>query len=111
MLAIGGHQPQLLLFGAADPVAVQLVEPHLAARLAAMADLPLPQLVRDGTEQLLRLSQLEGQLLEQLFGAAVSAAAAPRPVPAAGVAVAGKRCHLDCCSLLTGWQLKLSTVC
>ena len=44
-----------------------------------MASLPLPQLVREGTEQLLRLSQLEGQLLEQLFGAA----AAARPAAAA----------------------------
>eukprot|EP00878_Enallax_costatus_P027744 GHUV01029894.1.p1 GENE.GHUV01029894.1~~GHUV01029894.1.p1 ORF type:complete len:320 (+),score=112.30 GHUV01029894.1:396-1355(+) len=49
-------------------IRLQLVEPRLTARLSSLASQPLPQLVRSGTEQLLRLSQLEGQLLEQLFG-------------------------------------------
>jgi hypothetical protein len=55
---------------------MQLVEPHLSAKLNSLTGLPLPSLVRAGTEQLLRTSQLEGQLLEQLFGTAAAAAAA-----------------------------------
>jgi hypothetical protein len=54
---------------------MQLVELHLSAKLNSLTSLPLPGLVRAGTEQLLRTSQLEGQLLEQLFGTAAAAAA------------------------------------
>eukprot|EP00879_Flechtneria_rotunda_P017545 GHRR01018394.1.p1 GENE.GHRR01018394.1~~GHRR01018394.1.p1 ORF type:complete len:715 (+),score=305.59 GHRR01018394.1:627-2771(+) len=50
----------------------QLVQPHFQSRLSSLSGLPLPQFVRAATEQLLRLSQLEGQLMEQLFGAAAS---------------------------------------
>lgn len=57
---------------------VQLVEPHLSAKLASLTGLPLPGLVRAGTEQLLRTSQLEGQLLEQLFGTAAAVGSAAR---------------------------------
>ncbi|WIA18992.1 hypothetical protein OEZ85_003659 [Tetradesmus obliquus] len=56
----------------------QLVEPHLSAKLASLTGLPLPGLVRAGTEQLLRTSQLEGQLLEQLFGTAAAVGSAAR---------------------------------
>lgn len=58
---------------------MQLVQPHLSAKLNSFTGLPLPGLVRAGTEQLLRTSQLEGQLLEQLFGTAAAAAAAAGP--------------------------------
>jgi hypothetical protein len=58
---------------------MQLVEPHLSAKLNSLTGLPLPGLVRAGTEQLLRTSQLEGQLLEQLFGTAAAAAGSAGP--------------------------------
>lgn len=67
---------------------LQLVEPRLSARLASLVSLPLPQLVRAGTEQLLRMSQLEGQLLEQLFGTSAGVIARPQQMagaPAPGV--------------------------
>jgi hypothetical protein len=46
----------------------QLVSPYVAAKLAALGQAPLPQLVREGAEQLLRVGQLEAQLMEQFFG-------------------------------------------
>lgn len=61
---------------------MQVIAPHLQARLDGLSGLPLPQLVRGAAEQVLRTSQLEGQLLEQLFGTAVTA---QRPPQAYGV--------------------------
>lgn len=66
---------------------VQVIAPHLQARLDGLSGLPLPQLVRGAAEQVLRTSQLEGQLLEQLFGIAVTA---QRPPQAYGVQTQGE---------------------
>jgi hypothetical protein len=52
----------------------QVLSPYLSARLDSLSGLELPQLVRAASEQVLRASQLEGQLLEQLFGTAATAA-------------------------------------
>lgn len=67
---------------------MQLVEPRFSARLAGLGPLPLPQLVRAGTEQLMRLSQLEGQLLEQLFGSSAGVIARPQQLGGTGGAPA-----------------------
>lgn len=69
---------------------LQLVEPRLSSRLASLGPLALPDLVRAGTEQLLRLSQLEGQLLEQLFGPSGGVVARTPPVGVVGAPVQGE---------------------
>jgi hypothetical protein len=66
---------------------VQVIAPHLSARLESLSGQQLPQLVRGAAEQVLRTSQLEGQLLEQLFGTAVTA---QRPPQAYGVQTQGE---------------------
>jgi hypothetical protein len=66
---------------------VQVIAPHLSARLESLSGQELPQLVRGAAEQVLRTSQLEGQLLEQLFGTAVTA---QRPPQAYGVQTQGE---------------------
>jgi hypothetical protein len=65
----------------------QVIAPHLSARLDSLSGMPLPQLVRGAAEQVLRSSQLEGQLVEQLFGSAVTA---QRPPQAYGVQTQGR---------------------
>jgi len=66
-----------------------VIAPHLSARLDSLSGMPLPQLVRAASEQVLRTSQLEGQLMEHLFGTAVTA---QRPPTAYGVQTQGERC-------------------
>lgn len=63
-----------------------MIAPHLSARLDSLSGLQLPELVRGAAEQVLRTSQLEGQLMEQLFGTAVTA---QRPPQAYGVQTQG----------------------
>ena len=74
---------------------MQVIAPHLSARLDSLTGQPLPELVRAATEQVLRTSQLEGQLLEQLFGTAVTA---QRPPSAYGLQSAGA--EWGCCRWL-----------
>ena len=45
----------------------QLVAPFVGSRLSSLAAAHLPQLLREGAEQLLRVAQLEAQLMEQFF--------------------------------------------
>jgi hypothetical protein len=66
---------------------IKVIAPHLSARLESLSGQQLPQLVRGAAEQVLRTSQLEGQLLEQLFGTAVTA---QRPPQAYGVQTQGE---------------------
>lgn len=63
-------------------IRLQVIAPQLSARLDSLSGLQLPELVRGAAEQVLRTSQLEGQLMEQLFGTAVTA---QRPPQAYGV--------------------------
>lgn len=70
---------------------MQLVEPHLSSKLNGLHGMPLPALVRSGTEQLLRTSQLEGQLLEQLFGTGAVAGVPALAGQASGFTQAGVR--------------------
>lgn len=70
-----------------------MIAPHLSARLDTLTGLPLADLVRSATEQVLRTSQLEGQLLEQLFGTAVTA---QRPPSAYGLQAPSECVHGVC---------------
>jgi hypothetical protein len=74
------------------------VLPHLSARLDSLPHQQLPALVRAASEQLLRVANMEAQLMEQLFGATVAAprllqahqhAAAAQQAPLAAAAAGG----------------------